>query len=67
MFSETLPDHPSLLSHSRHRLIVPHQEFRVLLEDALRDLFRHCGDGGVILFLPGLPETGADRLDAEHV
>jgi len=57
----------SVLPRTGERLVVPHDEFGVILEDVLGNLARHGYDGGVVALLPSLLEAGADGLEAEHL
>jgi len=56
-----------LLPRAGHRLVVPHEEFGVFLEDLFRNFASHSDDGGVVALLPRLLETSADGLQAEDL
>ena len=49
------------------RLVVPHEELGVLLEDVLGDLARHGDDSGVVPLLPCLLEAGVACLWVEDL
>ena len=55
------------ISHSGHRLVVPHEELGIFLKDLVRNFAGHGDDRGVVTLLPGLLEPGADSLDAEYL
>jgi len=48
-------------------LVIPHQQLGIFLEDVLGNLPSHGDDGRVVALLPGLFESGADGLEAEHL
>ena len=57
----------SRVFRARQRLVVPHQEFGVLLKDVLRKLLRDRDNGLVILVLPGSLKSGTYSFDAEDL
>ncbi len=56
-----------VLSSSCEGLVVPHEEFGVFLEDGLGNLLGCGDDGGVVAFLPGFFEPGAEGFQTEYL
>src|SRR5262249_12358904 len=61
------PNWALLTSRPRHRLVAPHEEFRIFLEDIFGDLLCDVDDCTVVSLLPGLLEAGANSLQTEDL
>ena len=59
--------HWSLVPAARERLVEPHQELRVLLENLVGNLAGNGDDRGVVPLLPRPLEAGADSLEAKNL
>ena len=59
--------HALFLPHSRDRLIIPHQQFRVLLEDVLRNALGDRDYRSVVSILPAVLKTGSYRLQPDNL
>lgn len=55
------------LSRACKRLVIPREQLEVFLENSLSNLADNYDHGGVIAFLLGPLEAGADGLDAEEI
>ncbi len=55
-----------MFAFSGHRLVVPHKELGIFLKNLVRNLAGYVNDRGVVAFLPGFFESGADGLQAEY-